>query len=173
MKSDNKYSPNQVLTNKQIDILTAPDSTWKGGVIAETIDFEGEFANQVFSEELINEVNEERPWTGVNVVAGADFTEDESSLLYEIREMVKAIAAYHKHTIKDSSLGYVIRADKLRLNITRDGLVGGYFSVEPFDGFDDYEFWINKVKTDSYGTVIADNIAFNLSKTKNAKGKFR
>lgn len=41
MKSDNKYSPNQVLTNKQIDILTAPNTTWKGGVIAESIDFEG------------------------------------------------------------------------------------------------------------------------------------
>lgn len=128
--------------------------------------------NLVFSAELINKVNEERPWTGGVVVAETDFT-DESSLVYEIREMIKAIAAYHKHTFKNTSLGYVIRADKRRLNITHDGLVGGYFSVEPFDGFDDYDFWINKVKTNSYGTVIADNIAFHLSKTKNAKGKFR
>lgn len=117
--AENKYSPNQVLTNKQIDILTAPNSTWKGGVIAETIDFEGaqfaltlyemeylqaleckvdigksivadlespvdsidfegEFANQVFSAELISKVNEERDWTGGNVVAGTDFTGDET-----------------------------------------------------------------------------------------------
>ena len=212
MKSDNKYSPNQVLTNKQIDILTAPNSTWKGGVIAETIDFEGaqlalsqyeieylqalecvvdigkaiiadlespvdnlesecEFINQVFSAEIVSKVNKERPWTGGVVVAETDFT-DESSLVYEIREIIKAIAAYHKHTVKDSSLGYVIFAGERRLNITHDGLVGGYFSVESFDGFDDYDFWINKVKTDSYGTVIADNIAFHLSKTKNAAGKF-
>lgn len=213
MKSDNKYSPNQVLTNKQIDILTAPNSTWKGGVIAETIDFEGaqlalsqyeieylqalecvvdigkaiiadlespvdnlesecEFINQVFSAEIISKVNKERPWTGGVVVAETDFT-DESSLVYEIREMIKAIAAYHKHTFKNTSLGYVICAEKRKLNISHDGLVGGYFSVEPFDGFDDYDFWINKVKTSSYGTVIADNIAFHLSKTKDAKGKFR
>ena len=96
-----------------------------------------------------------------------------SSLKHEISEMVQTIAAYHKHTFKDTSLGYVIRAEKRRLNITHDGLVGGYFSVEPFDGFDDYDFWINKVKTSSYGTVIADNIAFHLSKTKGANGKFR
>ena len=96
-----------------------------------------------------------------------------SSLKHEISEMVQTIAAYHKHTFKDTSLGYVIRAGKRRLNITHDGLVGGYFSVEPFDGFDDYDFWINKVKTNSYGTVIADNIAFHLSKTKDSKGKFR
>lgn len=117
--AENKYSPNQVITNKQIDILTAPNSTWKGGVIAETIDFEGaqfaltlyemeylqaleckvdigkaivadlespvdsidfegEFANQVFSAELISKVNEERDWTGGNVVAGTDFTGDET-----------------------------------------------------------------------------------------------
>lgn len=207
--AEKKYSPNQVLTNKQIDILTAPNTTWKGGVIAESIDFEGaqmalsqcemeylqaleckvdigkaivadlesmdsegEFTNQVFSAELINKVNEERPWTGGVVVAETDFT-DESSLVYEIREMIKAIAAYHKHTFKKTSLGYVICAEKRKLNISRDGLVGGYFSVVPFDGFEDYDFWINKVKTDSYGTVIADNIAFHLSKTKNAKGKFR
>ena len=213
MKSDNKYSPNQVLTNKQIDILTAPNTTWKGGVIAESIDFEGaqmvlsqyemeylqaldcvvdigkaivadlesplnnlesecEFTNQVFSAALINRVNEERPWIGGNVVAGTDLT-DEPSFVYEIREMIKAIAAYHKHTFKNTSLGYVICAEKRKLNISHDGLVGGYFSVEPFDGFDDYGFWINKVKTNSYGTVIADNIAFHLSKTKDAKGKFR
>lgn len=128
--------------------------------------------NQVFSAELINKVNEERPWTGGVVVTETDFT-DESSLVYEIREMVHSIANYHNHVLKETSLGYVIRADKRRLNITHDGLVGGYFSVEPFKGFDDYEFWINKVKTDSYGTVIADNIAFHLSKTKDAKGKFR
>lgn len=207
--AEKKYSPNQVLTNKQIDILTAPNTTWKGGVIAESIDFEGaqmaltqcemeylqaseckvdigkaivadlesmdsegEFTNQVLSAEIINKVNEEHPWTGGVVVAETDFT-DESSLLYEIREMIKAIAAYHKHAFKNTSLGYVIRADKRRLNITHDGLVGGYFSVEPFDGFDDYDFWINKVKTSSYGTVIADNIAFHLSKTKGANGKFR
>ena len=208
--AENKYSPNQVLINKQIDILTAPNSTWKGGVIAESIDFEGaqmalsqyemeylqaleckvdtgkaivadlesmdsegEFTNQILSAELINKVNEERPWTGGVVVAETDFTEDESSLVYEIREMIKAIAAYHKHTFKNTSLGYVIRAGERRHHITHDGLVGGYFSVEPFDGFDDYDFWINKVKTNSYGTVIADNIAFHLSKTKDAKGKFR
>ena len=212
--AENKYSQNQVLTNKQIDILIVPNSTWKGGVIAEiidfegaqlalsqyemeylqaldcvvdigkaivadlesnvdSIDFEGEFTNQVFSAELINKVNKERPWTGGVVVAETDFTEDEFSLVYGIREIIKAIAAFHKHTFKNTSLGYVIRADKRRLNITHDGLVGGYFSVEPFKGFDDYEFWINKVKTSSYGTVIADNIAFHLSKTKGANGKFR
>ena len=207
--AEKKYSPNQVLTNKQIDILTAPNTTWKGGVIAETIDFEGaqmvlsqyemeylqaleckvdigkaivadlesmdsegEFTNQVFSAELINEVNEERAWTGGVIVAETDFT-DESSLVYEIREMIKTIAAYHKHTFKNTSFGYVICAEKRKLNIAHDGLVGGYFSVEPFDGFDDYDFWINKVKTNSYGTVIADNIAFHLSKAKDAKGKFR
>lgn len=117
--AEKKYSPNQVLTNKQIDILTAPNSTWKGGVIAETIDFEGaqlalsqyeieylqaldcvvdvdkaivadlestvdnlesesEFTNHVFSAELINKVNEERAWTGGNVVAGTDFAGDET-----------------------------------------------------------------------------------------------
>ena len=117
--AEKKYSPNQVLTNKQIDILTAPNSTWKGGVIAESIDFEGaqlalsqyeieylqaldcvvdvgkaivadlestvdnlesegEFTNQVFSAELINKVNEERPWAGGNVVAGTDFTGDDT-----------------------------------------------------------------------------------------------
>ena len=117
--AEKKYSPNQVLTNKQIDILTAPNTTWKGGVIAETIDFEGaqlalsqyeieylqaldcvvdvgkaivadlestvdnlesegEFTNRVFSAELINKVNEERAWTGGNVVAGTDFTGDET-----------------------------------------------------------------------------------------------
>lgn len=211
--AEKKYSPNQVLTNKQIDILTAPNTTWKGGVIAETIDFEGaqmvlsqyemeylqalecvgdigtaiiadlespvdnlesqcEFTNQVFSAELINEVNEERAWTGGVIVAETDFT-DESSLVYKIREIIKAVAAFHKHTFKNTSLGYVICAEKRKLNISHDGLVGGYFSVEPFDGFDDYDFWINKVKTNSYGTVIADNIAFHLSKTKDSKGKFR
>lgn len=206
--TEKKYYPNQVLTNKQIDILTAPNSTWKGGVIAESIDFEGaqmalsqyemeylqaldcvvdigkaivadlesmdsegEFTNQVFSAELISKVNKERPWTGGVVVAETGFT-DESSCAYEIREIIKAIAAFHKHTFKNTSLGYMIRAGQRRLNITHDGLVGGYFSVKPFDGFDDYDFWINKVKTDSYGTVIADNIAFHLSKTKNAAGKF-
>ena len=128
--------------------------------------------NHVFSAELINKVNEERPWTGGVVVAETDFT-IESSLVYEIREMIKAIAAYHMHTFKNTSLGFVICAEKRKLNISHDGLVGGYFSVEPFDGFDDYDFWINKVKTNSYGTVIADNIAFHLSKTKDAKGKFR
>ena len=128
--------------------------------------------NHVFSAELINKVNEERPWTGGVVVAETDFT-IESSLVYEIREMIKAIAAYHMHTFKNTSLGYVICAEKRKLNISHDGLVGGYFSVEPFDGFDDYDFWINKVKTSSYGTVIADNIAFHLSKTKGANGKFR
>ena len=129
--------------------------------------------NHVFSAEPINKVNEERPWTGGVVVAETDFTEDESSLVYEIREMIKAIAAYHMHTFKNTSLGFVICAEKRKLNISHDGLVGGYFSVEPFDGFDDYDFWINKVKTNSYGTVIADNIAFHLSKTKGANGKFR
>lgn len=212
--AENKYSPNQVLTNKQIDILTAPNSTWKGGVIAEIIDFEcaqfalsvcemeylqaleckvdigkaivadlessvdnleseSEFTNQVFSAELISKVNEERPWIGGVIAAETDFAEDESSLVYEICEMIKAIAAYNKHTFKNTSLGYVIRAGKRRLNIAHDGLVGVYFSVEPFDGFDDYDFWINKVKTNSYGTVIADNIAFHLSKTKDVMGKFR
>ena len=116
--------------------------------------------NLVFSAELINKVNEERPWTGGVVVAETDFT-DESSLVYEIREMIKTIAAYHKHTFKNTSFGYVICAEKRKLNIAHDGLVGGYFSVEPFDGFDDYDFWINKVKTNSYGTLIADNIAFH------------
>lgn len=96
-----------------------------------------------------------------------------ATLMHEISEMVHAIAKYHNHVVKDASLGYVIRTGERRLNITHDGLVGGYFSVEPFDGFDDYDFWINKVKTNSYGTVIADNIAFHLSKTKDAKGKFR
>lgn len=210
MKSDNKYSPNQVLTNEQIDILTAPNSTWKGGVIAEIIDFEGaqfalsvyemeylqaleskvdigkaivadlesmdsegDFTNQVFSAELINKINEERHWTGGVIAAETDFTEGESSLVYGIREMIKAIAAFHKHTFKNTSLGYVICAEKRKLNISHDGLVGGYFTVEPFDGFDDYDFWINKVKTNSYGTVIADNIAFHLSKKKDSRGKFR
>lgn len=93
--------------------------------------------------------------------------------MYEISEMVHTIAKYHNHVVKENSFGYVICAEKRKLNISHDGLVGGYFSVEPFDGFDDYGFWINKVKTNSYGTVIADNIAFHLSKTKGAKGKFR
>ena len=95
-----------------------------------------------------------------------------ATLMNEICEIIKTIAAYHKHTFKDTSLGYVIRAGKRRLNISHDGTVGGYFSVEPFDGFDDYDYWIEKVKTDSYGTVITDNIAFHLSKTKGAAGKF-
>lgn len=34
------YSPNQVLTNKQIDLLSTPNSTWKGGTIATEIYFE-------------------------------------------------------------------------------------------------------------------------------------
>ncbi|OZY30517.1 hypothetical protein CJF36_21730 [Pseudomonas lundensis] len=139
------------------------------------LESECEFTNQVFSAELINRVNEERPWIGGKVVAGTDLT-DEPSFVYEIREireMIKAIAAYHKHTFKNTSLGFVICAEKRKLNISHDGLVGGYFSVEPFDGFDDYDFWISKVKTNSYGTLIADNIAFHLSKTKDAKGKFR
>jgi len=96
-----------------------------------------------------------------------------ATLMREINEMVHAVANYHNHVVKETSFGYVIRADKRRLNITHDGLVGGYFSVESFKGFDDYEFWINKVKTNSYGTVIADNIAFHLSKTKDEAGKFR
>lgn len=96
-----------------------------------------------------------------------------ATLMHEISEMIHVIANYHIHVVKETSFGYVIRAGERMLNITHDGLVGGYFSVEPFDGFDDYEFWINKVKTDSYGTVIADNIAFHLSKTKDSRGKFR
>lgn len=40
IKAEVKYSPNQVLTNRQIDILTAPNKTWKGGTIAEEIFFE-------------------------------------------------------------------------------------------------------------------------------------
>ena len=48
---------------------------------AETIDFEGEFTNQVFSAEFINQINKERAWTGGVVVAETDLDSSDGELL--------------------------------------------------------------------------------------------
>lgn len=141
-----------------------------------TRDFYMHFPNKITVLELEQfeiELKEHHDSALNSPVQRTDSITQAATLMHEISEMVHTVANYHNHVVKETSLGYVIRAGERRLNITHDGLVGSYFSVEPFDGFDDYDFWINKVKTNSYGTVIADNIAFHLSKTKGANGKFR
>ncbi|RMS11873.1 hypothetical protein ALP72_02267 [Pseudomonas coronafaciens pv. coronafaciens] len=51
-------------------------------------DLEPELKNQVFSEELINKVNKERPWTGGVVVKDTDFSENEDDF-YDLEILTK------------------------------------------------------------------------------------
>lgn len=51
-------------------------------------DLEPELKNQVFSEELINKVNKERPWTGGVVVMETDFSEKEDDF-YDLEILTK------------------------------------------------------------------------------------
>ncbi|KTB91605.1 hypothetical protein AO073_01655 [Pseudomonas syringae ICMP 11293] len=82
----------------------------------------------------------------------------------EIHEMIYTIAGYHGHVFMENKRGYVVQAGNKTIRISEEGFIRHWFSSESFDGFNDYEFWIEKVKKEGKGTPVANHAAFHVSK---------
>lgn len=153
----------------EIDWLPEVNSDEAGSILSPqgVKPFSRENRNQVFSAELINRVNKEREWTGGVIVSETDFTDDSKrSTTNEIREMVITISQHLGHEMRETPQGFFVYAGDKVLKISRSGFIRHWFSAESFSGFDDYEFWIEKVRLEGKGTPLANHAAYHVSKRK-------
>ncbi|MFI3044469.1 hypothetical protein [Pseudomonas coronafaciens] len=88
------------------------------------------------------------------------------SIENEIREMVITISQHLGQKLKETPQGYFVYAGDKVLKISRSGFIRHWFSTESFHDFDDYEFWIEKIRLKGKGTPLANHAAYHVSKRK-------
>ena len=93
-------------------------------------------------------------------------SEIKDSLENEIREMALTIAQHLGQELKETQQGFFVYSGDKKLKISKSGFVRHWFSAESFSGFDDYEFWIEKVRLEGKGTPLANHAAYHVSKRK-------
>lgn len=93
------------------------------------------------------------------------------SVTNEIREMVITISQYLGHEMRETPQGLFVYAGDKVLKISRSGFIRHWFSAESFNDFDDYEFWIEKIRLKGKGTPVANHAAYHVSKTNSLKRK--
>lgn len=97
-----------------------------------------------------------------------DFSESDrclkKSIANEIREMIITISQHLGHEMKETPQGFYVYAGDKVLKISRSGFIRHWFSAESFNDFDDYEFWIEKIRLKGKGTLLANHAAYHVSK---------
>lgn len=88
------------------------------------------------------------------------------SIANEIREMVITITQHLGHEMREMPQGFFVYAGDKVLKISRSGFLRHWFSSESFNDFDDYEFWIEKIRLKGKGTPLANHAAYHVSKRK-------
>ena len=86
------------------------------------------------------------------------------SIENEIREMVITISQHLGHEMKETPQGFFVYAGDKVLKISRSGFIRHWFSSESFHDFDDYDFWIEKIRLKRNGTPLANHAAYHVSK---------
>ncbi|WP_147480967.1 hypothetical protein [Pseudomonas caricapapayae] len=88
-----------------------------------------------------------------------------------IREMVMTISEFHRHEMVEKTTGFFVYAGGKILKISKCGFIRHWFNVKPFNGFDDYEYWIEKIRTEGKGTPVANHAAYHVYKINGLKRK--
>jgi hypothetical protein len=78
--------------------------------------------------------------------------------------MIRTVSEFHGHEIIEKTTGFFVYSGDKILKISKSGFVRHWFSAEPFNDFEDYEYWIEKIRTEGKGTPVANHVAYHFSK---------